>query len=127
MKKVLNTSKRIYRHQIVDEKGVTTVYMVEPNKTAEVPDEVAELWSRSGEVQFVGASSDEKDAEIARLREELEKQKANGAKVDNEEERKALLEEATALGLKGLATAKIETLKNKIAEAKARQSGNDVD
>lgn len=118
MKKVLNTSQRIYRHQVIDEKGVATVYMVEPNKTAEVPDDIAELWARSDEIQFVGATSDEKDAEIARLKEQLAKQ--NAGKVDDEE-RKALLEEATALGLKGLATAKVETLKRKIAEVKQAQ------
>ena len=81
MKKVLNTSKRIYRHQVVDKMGKIVKYSIEPNKMADVPDEVAEIWTRSGEVKLVGASSDEKDAEIAKLKKELEAQRSKNSRA----------------------------------------------
>ena len=82
MKKVLNTSKRIYRHQFVDEKGNIIKYVLEPNKMADVPDKIAEMWTRSAEVKLVGATSDEKDAEIAKLKKELEAQKSKAARKE---------------------------------------------
>ena len=81
MKKVLNTSKRIYRHQVVDKMGKIVKYSIEPNKMADVPDEVAEIWTRSGAVNLVGASADEKDAEIAKLKKELEAQRSKNSRA----------------------------------------------
>lgn len=75
MKKVLNVSKRIYTHQVVNNSGVIT-YSVKPNETADIPDDVADLWLRSHEIKLVGEEDRKKDAEIERLKKELEAEKA---------------------------------------------------
>lgn len=112
MKKVLNVSKRTYKHTVVDGDKMVQ-YTVEPNQCVSVPDEVADLWLRSPEIQEVEKGSEEKDAEIARLKKELEK-----AKAGEDAELEALREEAKNLGIKGFATSKAETLKAKIEQAK---------
>ena len=115
MKKILNTSKRTYMHTIIEE-GNPVQYRAEPNQIVSVPDEVAELWLRSPEIQAVDNGSEEKDAEIARLKKELEEAKK---KEEINPELEALKEEAKKLGVKGFATFKnIDSLKAKIEEAK---------
>ena len=115
MKKVLNTSKRTYMHTIIEE-GNPVQYRAEPNQIVSVPDEVAELWLRSPEIQAVDNGSEEKDAEIARLKKELEEAKK---KEEVNPELEALKEEAKKLGVKGFATFKnVDSLKAKIEEAK---------
>lgn len=115
MKKILNTSKRTYMHTIIEE-GNPVQYRAEPNQIVSVPDEVAELWLRSPEIQAVDNGSEEKDAEIARLKKELEEAKK---KEEINPELEALKEEAKKLGVKGFATFKnVDSLKAKIEEAK---------
>lgn len=115
MKKLLNLSKRVYMHSLMNKDGTSKVFRLEPGKTQDIPDEIAQLWLRSSEVQVV--ADDEKDKEIERLKKELAKAQSN--KDDEKSEKEELLKKAASLGLnlKGLANAKIETLKKKIAEA----------
>lgn len=131
MKKILNTSKRTYMHTIIED-GNPVQYRAEPNQIVSVPDEVAALWLRSPEIQAVDNGSEEKDAEIARLKKELEK--ANGGKgkedatqsPDQDHEVAALRERAKELKIKGYAQAKPETLRAKIAEFDNQNENNEV-
>lgn len=112
MKKLLNLSKRVYMHSLMNKDGTSKVFRLEPGKTQDIPDEIAQLWLRSSEVQVV--ADDEKDKEIERLKKELAKAQSN-----KDDEKSELLKKAASLGLnlKGLTNAKVETLKKKIAEA----------
>lgn len=127
MKKILNTSKRTYMHTIIEE-GNPVQYRAEPNQIVSVPDEVAELWLRSPEIQAVDNGSEEKDAEIARLKKELEKAKGGKGKEDIAEDPEvtALRERAKELKIKGYAQAKPETLRAKIAEFDSQNENNEV-
>lgn len=103
-------------------------YRVEPNQVVSVPDDVAELWLRSPEIQAVDNGSEEKDAEIARLKKELEKAKGGKGKeeIAEDPEVTALRERAKELKIKGYAQAKPETLKAKIAEFDNQNENNEV-
>ena len=127
MKKILNTSKRTYMHTIIEE-GNPVQYRAEPNQIVSVPDEVAELWLRSPEIQAVDNGSEEKDAEIARLKKELEKAKGGKGKenITEDPEVAALRERAKELKIKGYAQAKPETLRAKIAEFDSQNENNEV-
>ena len=76
--KLFNTSKRTYMHIIkeTDESGnEKDVYItLEPRETKEIPDFIAEIWLRGGEVVKV-ADEGAKDAEIAKLKAENEELK----------------------------------------------------
>lgn len=69
---VLNTGKRIYMHQI-EKDGEPVVYKLKPSEKAEIPDDIASIWIKGGEVQQV--ADDKKDAEIAKLKAENAKLK----------------------------------------------------
>lgn len=127
MKKILNTSKRTYMHTIIEE-GNPVEYRAEPNQIVSVPDEVAALWLRSPEIQAVDNGSEEKDAEIARLKKELEKAKGGKGKEEIAEDPEviALRERAKELKIKGYAQAKPETLRAKIAEFDSQNENNEV-
>lgn len=124
MKKILNTSKRTYMHTIIEE-GNPVQYRAEPNQIVSVPDEVAALWLRSPEIQAVDSGLEEKDAEIALLKKELEEAKK---KEETNPELESLKEEAKKLGVKGFATFKnIDSLKAKIEEAKIAKETEKVE
>lgn len=127
MKKVLNTSKRTYMHTVIENENPVQ-YRVEPNQVVSVPDDVAELWLRSPEIQAVDNGSEEKDAEIARLKKELEKAKGEIGKEDaiEDPEVAALRKRARELKIKGYAQAKLETLRAKIAEFDNQNENNEV-
>jgi len=76
--KLFNTSKRTYMHIIkeTDESGnEKDVYItLEPRETKEIPDFIAEIWLKGGEVVKV-ADEEAKDAEIAKLKAENEELK----------------------------------------------------
>ena len=76
--KLFNTSKRTYMHIIkeTDEDGnEKDVYItLEPRETKEIPDFIAEIWLKGGEVVKV-ADEEAKDEEIAKLKAENEELK----------------------------------------------------
>ena len=82
--KLFNTSKRTYMHIIkeTDESGnEKDIYItLEPRETKDIPDEIAEIWLKGGEVVKV-ADEEAKDAEIAKLKAENEELKATAKKT----------------------------------------------
>lgn len=82
--KLFNTSKRTYMHIIkeTDENGdEKDVYItLDPRETKDIPDFIAEIWLKGGEVVKV-ADEAAKDAEIAKLKAENEELKKTTKKT----------------------------------------------
>lgn len=78
--KLFNTSKRTYMHIVKDEEGKDVYITLEPRETKDIPDEIAEIWLKGGEVVKV-ADEEAKDAEIAKLKAENEELKATAKKT----------------------------------------------
>lgn len=112
---IKNVSKRRYMHAVFDENNEQTIISINPEETKEVDDNIAKLWLKTGEVVKVDDGS--KDDEIARLKAENEKLKAQ-AKDGDSSEKEELIAKCKEYGLKigNPKTAKVETLKKKIAE-----------
>lgn len=110
--RVLNKSKRMYVHSVLNERKQPVMLILKPGENLEVPDEIAEQWLRTGEVvKFADPG------EVEALKAELEKLK----KEKEEPKEKSLDElkkEADKLGItyaKNIGAAK---LAQKIADAK---------
>ena len=88
---IKNISKRSYCHALVNEKGETEIFMLDAGETKEIPDNIAKVWLKTGEV--VGVDDGSKDKEIERLKAENEKLKAEA----NEKEKDELLEKCKEL------------------------------
>lgn len=74
MSKILfNNSKRTYQHNITTEYGNVKFYTIGPKEKKEVPDNIAEIWLKSKEIELFKDNKEleEKDAEIARLKAQL--------------------------------------------------------
>lgn len=115
MKKLRNLSGRKYMHALSADKIVT----LNAGETKDIEDEVADIWLKSKEIEFI--SDDSKDKEIEALKKQL-------AEKDVDDELEALKAEAKELKIKGAHLIKSkETLKEKIAEAKGGdQSEKDI-
>ena len=73
--RVYNKSSRIYQHSEMDEKNKLVVINLKPKTDAEIPDEIAEKWLKTGEVvEYV--KPEEAKAKEAALAEENAKLKA---------------------------------------------------
>lgn len=80
MKVLLNKSKRIYQYGLGDK-----VINFEPDSKAEFDDEVADAFLRSPEIELVSDDTalKAKDAEIAKLKAEVEAKKEKSDKKAN--------------------------------------------
>lgn len=70
--KVLNKSKRMYVHSVLNERKQPVLLMLKPGEHKDVPDEIAKQWIRTGEVIKYADPEDveELKAEIERLKKE---------------------------------------------------------
>lgn len=118
---IKNVSKRRYLHYIDDDH----IYMIDAGQEKEIDDEIAKIWLKTEDV--VKVDNGEKDEEIARLKAENEKLKAQAdseKRAEGNAEKDELLAKCKEYGLKigNPKTAKVETLKKKIAEYESLQS-----
>ena len=72
--KLQNKSKRSYVHSYLDENYKLVLLQLKPNEVKEIPDDIAKVWLKSGEVvQFVEPQEIKNlENENAKLKEELE-------------------------------------------------------
>lgn len=88
--RVYNKSSRTYQHSEMDEKNELKIINLLPKTDAEVPDDIAKLWLKTGEVvEYV------KPEEAKAKQAELEKENAK-LKAELEALKKAKPEEAKA-------------------------------
>lgn len=116
--KIKNISKRKYLHYLgKDKEGKNIFAVLLPKETKEIPDDVAQIWLKTGDIVKVDDGS--KDKEIARLKAENEKLKAQQSeKTGDDSLKEELLEKCKKLGIRVTnPNTKIETLQKKIAEA----------
>lgn len=104
---IKNISERKYIHNDI-------VLFV--GSTQEVPDEISKIWLNTGDVVKVDDGS--KDDEIARLKAENERLKAQVAEPTEISYGEYLRNEAKELKIKGYAKMSTKTLEKKIAEVK---------
>lgn len=132
--RVYNKSSRIYQHTYIDDKNVFHAINLNPKTDAEIPDNIAKAWLKTGEVvEYV--KPEEAKAKEAALKEENEKLKAEleALKKAKPEEAKAqnpdaqsddieeLKKEAEKLGIQFAPNIGAEKLKAKIEAKKAEQ------
>ena len=132
--RVYNKSSRIYQHTYIDDKNVFHAINLNPKTDAEIPDNIAKAWLKTGEVvEYV--KPEEAKAKEAALKEENEKLKAEleALKKAKPEEAKAqnpdaqsddieeLKKEAEKLGIQFAPNIGTEKLKAKIEAKKAEQ------
>ena len=73
--RVYNKSSRIYQHTYIDDKNVFHAINLNPKTDAEIPDDIAKVWLKTGEVvEYV--KPEEAKAKEAALKEENAKLKA---------------------------------------------------
>lgn len=116
--KIKNISKRKYLHFLgKDKEGKNIFAELLPKETKDIPDDVAKIWLKTGDVVKVDDGS--KDKEIARLKAENEKLKAQQSeKTGDDSMKEELLGKCKKLGIRVTnPNTKIETLQKKIAEA----------
>lgn len=133
--RVYNKSSRKYQHSEFNEKNKLVTIELLPKTDAEIPDEIAKKWLKTGEVveyvkpEDAKAKQAELEEEIAKLKAENEKLKASQAKEDEPEDGEpkdgetleALKEEATKLGIQFAPNIGADTLKARIEAKKAEQ------
>lgn len=132
--RVYNKSSRTYQHTYIDKKNVFHAINLNPKTDAEIPDDIAKAWLKTGEVvEYV--KPEEAKAKEAALKEENEKLKAEleALKKAKPEEAKAqnpdaqsddieeLKKEAEKLGIQFAPNIGAEKLKAKIEAKKAEQ------
>lgn len=134
--RVYNKSSRKYQHSEFDKDNKLITIELLPKTDAEIPDEIAKKWLKTGEVveyvkpEDAKAKQAELEEEIAKLKAENEKLKAKQAKEDEPEDAKAkdsetleaLKEEATKLGIQFAPNIGADTLKARIEAKKAEQN-----
>ena len=134
--RVYNKSSRKYQHSEFDEDNKLITIELPPKTDAEIPDEIAEKWLKTGEVveyvkpEDAKAKQAELEEEIAKLKAENEKLKASQAKEDEPEDGEpkdgetlgALKEQATKLGIQFAPNIGADTLKARIEAKKAEQN-----
>lgn len=116
--KIKNISKRKYLHYLgKDKEGKNIFAVLSPKETRDIPDDVAKIWLKTGDIIKVDDGS--KDKEIERLKAENEKLKAQQSKkTGNDALKDELLAKCKKLGIRVTnPNTKIETLQKKIAEA----------
>ena len=85
--RLYNKSSRIYQHTEMDENNKLIVINLKPKTDAEIPDNIAKLWLKTGEVvEYVKpAEAKAKQAELeeenAKLKAEIKKLKKQTAKT----------------------------------------------
>ena len=99
----MNVSQRVYQHTYHKE-----LINLNPGERKEIPDEVADIWLKSKEIELVADKSDleAKDREIAELK----------AKLTDKEILQQLREKAEDLGIRGTRFMGIDRLRKAIAE-----------
>ncbi|MEE0061555.1 MAG: hypothetical protein UE295_12065 [Acutalibacteraceae bacterium] len=108
---VKNVSKRRYIHALGDE-----YIMLNADESKEIPDEVAKIWIKMGEIVKVDDGS--KDKEIERLKAENEKLKAQSKCDEGNAKKDELLAKCKEYGIRygNPKTVSVATLQKKIAE-----------
>ena len=128
---VYNKSSRKYQHSEFNKENKLVTIELLPKTDAEIPDEIAEKWLKTGEVveyvkpEDAKAKQAELEAEIAKLKAENEALKAEKSKDDKPkdgETLEALKEEATKLGIQFAPNIGADTLKARIEAKKAEQN-----
>lgn len=129
--RVYNKSSRKYQHSEFNKDNKLVTIELLPKTDAEIPDEIAKKWLKTGEVveyvkpEDAKAKQAELEEEIAKLKAENEKLKASQAKEDEPkdgETLEALKEEATKLGIQFAPNIGADTLKARIEAKKAEQN-----
>lgn len=134
--RVYNKSSRKYQHSEFNKDNKLVTIELLPKTDAEIPDEIAKKWLDTGEVveyvkpEDAKAKQAELEEEIAKLKAENEKLKANQVKEDEPEDDEpkdgetleALKEEATKLGIQFAPNIGADTLKARIEAKKAEQN-----
>lgn len=134
--RVYNKSSRKYQHSEFNKDNKLVTIELLPKTDAEIPDEIAKKWLKTGEVveyvkpEDAKAKQAELEEEIAKLKAENEKLKASQAKEDEPEDGEpkdgetleALKEEATKLGIQFAPNIGADTLKARIEAKKAEQN-----
>ena len=129
--RVYNKSSRKYQHSEFNKENKLVTIELLPKTDAEIPDEIAEKWLKTGEVveyvkpEDAKAKQAELEAEIAKLKAENEALKAEKSKDDKPkdgETLEALKEEATKLGIQFAPNIGADTLKARIEAKKAEQN-----
>lgn len=129
--RLYNKSSRMYQHTYFDKKNKFHAINFMPKTDAEIPDKIAKKWLKTGEVieyvkpEDAKAKQAELEEEIAKLKAENEKLKANQAKEDEPkdgETLEALKEQATKLGIQFAPNIGADTLKARIEAKKAEQN-----
>lgn len=139
--RVYNKSSRIYQHTYIDDKNVFHAINLNPKTDAEIPDDIAKAWLKTGEVvEYVKPeeakeqqaklekAKAELEAENAKLKAELEalkNVKPEEAKAQNPDAQsddiEELKKEAEKLGIQFAPNIGAEKLKAKIEAKKAEQ------
>lgn len=118
---VENKSKRMYVHSILNSKRQAEMLILNPGEHAEIPDEVALQWIKTGEVikyadpVAVEKEKAAKEKEVAALKAEIERLKAEAKSIDD------LKKEADELGIsyaKNIGAAKLQEKIDKFKEEK---------
>ena len=129
--RVYNKSSRKYQHSEFNKENKLVTIELQPKTDAEIPDEIAEKWLKTGEVveyvkpEDAKAKQAELEAEIAKLKAENEALKTEKSKDDKPkdgETLEALKEEATKLGIQFAPNIGADTLKARIEAKKAEQN-----
>lgn len=134
--RVYNKSSRKYQHSEFNKDNKLVTIELLPKTDAEIPDEIAKKWLKTGEVveyvkpEDAKAKQAELEEDIAKLKAENEKLKASQAKEDEPEDGEpkdgetleALKEEATKLGIQFAPNIGADTLKARIEAKKAEQN-----
>lgn len=132
--RVYNKSSRMYQHTYFDDKNVFHTINLRPKTDAEIPDDIAKKWLKTGEVvEYVKpeeakakeAALEEENAKLKAELEALKKAKtADTAKGNTENQAldiEALKKEAADLGIQFAPNIGAEKLKAKIEAKKAEQ------
>lgn len=129
--RVYNKSSRKYQHSEFNKENKLVTIELPPKTNAEIPDEIAQKWLKTGEVveyvkpEDAKAKQAELEAEIAKLKAENKALKAEKSKDDKPkdgETLEALKEEATKLGIQFAPNIGADTLKARIEAKQAEQN-----
>lgn len=132
--RVYNKSSRMYQHTYCDDKNVFHAINLRPKTDAEIPDDIAKKWLKTGEVvEYVRpeeakakeAALAEENAKLKAELEALKKAKPEEAKAQNPDAQsddiEELKKEAKKLGIQFAPNIGAEKLKAKIEAKKAEQ------
>lgn len=129
--KVQNKSKYAFQHTVLDRKKHVSLLVIAPGEIKDVPEDVAEVWLKTGViVEYIApAEAKAKEEELLKKIEQLEKENA-ALKGDNNNtcplDIEALRKDADELGVKYNKNISAEKLLEKINEYKAANQPEDL-